>query len=233
MKSESSGRVVPKTCKSWLCPDCNVWLRQGARGYLIEGAAATLVGGEHPGLQLGFLTLTDKSRAELDFGALHQRWSSLAKALRRRGWMAGYAQTVELQQRGALHPHAIVRVPDDLVPFLREGGSERRNKRQYRWHFSELVPLVQAHGFGQMCDFAVVSGGNFNETVGYAVKSLSRYATKQSAAQLKAAGATRLRPVRASTDWVPGKGLRDFQRGEGVDAGPWVDVSSVCGRLAG
>src|SRR4051794_41739812 len=53
MRSESSGHVVPKTCKKWLCPECNVWLRLGARRYLEAGALAT-----DDAHRLTFLTLT-------------------------------------------------------------------------------------------------------------------------------------------------------------------------------
>jgi hypothetical protein len=220
MRSESTGRVVPKTCKSWLCAGCNVWLSEGARRALLIGAMTC-----PDGSGLGFLTLTDTAAGDMDLPALKSRLERTVKALRRRNWLGEYAASIEFQKRGALHPHLLCHVPLEVLPLWRPHGEKKRNREQYAWHFKELVPLVKQLGWGRMVDAEQVTsaeGASF-----YAAKSLAGYATKEAHQKFKAAGAKRVRPLRMSAGWIPER-LRDVQRGNlATDEGPWVDVSAV------
>jgi hypothetical protein len=216
MRSESTGRHVRKTCKSWLCPRCNVWLRAGAAKRFAIGAS------DRPaGFDVGFFTLTEPSRATLDLAGFERRWKATVKRLRRRGWITEYGLAVELQGRGALHAHVVGWVPNELVPLLRPWRSDKRDRAQYRWHFNELVPVVQELGWGQMVDAAAAE--TFTELGQYAVKSLGRYATKEAHAAFKRVGAHRVRPVRFSGGFTTER-LRRFQQGERADPGPFIDV---------
>jgi hypothetical protein len=227
MVSLSSGRVVPKTCKSWLCSDCSKWLRAAAQTYLVAGCAST----DRDTHALTFLTLTDTASARMDLPAMAARWKATQKALQRRGWLSGgYAQAIEFQKRGALHPHVLMRAPREVAQLLPRRGEQKRDRSAWRLHFRELVPLVRELGWGPVCDWRQVDG-QVLDVAGYAAKSLAGYATKEAHARFKAAGARRVRPLRASRDWVQGMTLADFQQGAGADPGPWQDVTQVCGRL--
>jgi len=217
MRSESTGRCVPKTCKSWLCPWCNVWLREGARKLLVSGMQT-----RPEGYDLALFTFTEPAAATLDLEGLRQRHKATIKRLRRRGWVAAYCTTVERQKRGALHPHIIAHVPREICDRMWEHGDQRRTREQWRWHFNELVPMARELGWGPVCDARAAAVSN--ELARYAIKSLANYATKEAWAQLKGAGVKRIRPVRASRTWAPAN-LREFQRGDQAsDVGPWVDI---------
>jgi hypothetical protein len=226
MVSLSSGRVVPKTCKKWTCPDCSQWLRGAAREYLIAGCAAT----DHAAYSLTLLTLTDTAAGELDLPGLHRQWKATQKRLSRSFGTAGYGQAIELQRRLALHPHVILRTPRDVAQLLPAWKQERRTRDQWQLHFKQLVPMVRELGWGQMVDWRRIDGP-LSEVSGYAVKSLAGYATKQAHAAFKAAGAKRIRPIRASRDWTPGATFETFKTGARADPGPWQDVTSVCAAL--
>jgi hypothetical protein len=217
MRSESTGRHVRKTCKSWLCPSCNVWLRAGASKRIAIGAS------DRPaGFDAAFLTFTEPARATLDLPGFYRRWEATRKRLRRRGWITEYALAVEFQGRGALHAHVVAWVPNELVPLLRPWRAEKRDRRQYAWWVEELRPLAVDLGWGQVVDAAAAD--TFTELGQYAVKSLGRYATKEAHAKFKLAGATRVRPVRFSGGFTTER-LRHFQQGEHADPGPFVDVA--------
>jgi hypothetical protein len=224
MVSLSTGRLVPKTCKKWTCPDCSSWLRNAAQRYLIAGCVETA-----PEHALTLLTLTDTAAGALDLGGLHRQWVATHKRLTRKWGVAGYGTAVEFQARGALHPHVILRTPTEVAERLPAARQERRTAAQWRMHFKELVPMVADLGWGKICDWRQVS-----DLVGaseYAVKSLAGYATKGAAVKFKEAGARRVRPIRATRDWTAGRTFETFKQGEKADAGPWQDVTSVCGRL--
>jgi hypothetical protein len=220
MRSESSGRVVPKTCKSWLCSACNVWLRQGALKAIVDGMV------ERPdGYGLGLFTFTEPPTATLDLSAFYDRHRRTVQALRRRAWIGEYATAVEFQKRGALHPHLIAHVPLELLPKLRQDGHEKRNRQQYAWWWNELRPMAVGLGWGKVVDAVAVDG--LNEVAGYAMKSLAGYATKEAHAKFKDVGAKRVRPVRFSRGWSV-KSLREWQRGDkAIDNGPWEDVTMI------
>lgn len=217
MRSKSTGEVIVKTCKSWLCSSCNLWLRIGAQVRIVKGAI------DRPdGQSVGFFTFTEPARATLDLPGLYRRWEATKHRLRRRGWLSEYALAVELQKRGALHVHVIGWVPDELAGRLRPWNASKRDRVQYRWHFGELVPMARDLGWGSMVDAAAAE--NFAELGSYAAKSLAGYTTKDAHRHLKRAGAKRVRPVRFSHGWTE-QGLRAFQRGATVKQGPWEDVS--------
>jgi hypothetical protein len=221
MVSQSTGRLVPKTCGSYLCSDCSPWLRSAARAYLAEGCRQTP--DTH---RLTLLTLTDDARGAMNMAALADTWDATRKALERRGWVdGGWAGSIELQKRLALHPHLILRTPRAFAEQLPTARQQKRDRFQWRLHFGELVPLVRELGWGKVCDWRQVAG--VESVTGYATEALASYTTKQAQVQLKQLGAKRIRPIRSSNDWVVGKRLRDFQRREGSDPGPWIDVRSV------
>lgn len=221
MKSESSGRVVPKTCKSWLCPTCNVWLREGARKMILSGAL------DRPdGFDLALLTFTDTTEGALDLAGLYDRHKATVRKLEREYGIAGYCTAVEFQKRGALHPHIMCHWPLDQLDLLPEHGQTKRNREQYRFHFNELVPLAQDLGWGPVCDARAAIGRP--DLASYAVKQLAGYATKEAYRKFKAAGAKRIRPLRRSKTWSD-KRLREWQRGDQADPGPWLDVSQLDG----
>lgn len=218
MRSLSTGRVVPKTCKSWLCPYCNVWLREGARKLIVSGMLT-----RPAGFDLALFTFTEPADWSLDLPAFHARHKATVKRMRRRGWIGEYCTAVEFQKRGALHPHLIAHVPVDVLELLPEHGQERRSSAQWRFHFRELVPMARELGWGEVCDARAALASN--ELAKYALKNLAGYATKEAYAQFKAAGAQRVRPLRASRRWASER-LRAFQRGEEASDGPWEDVSN-------
>jgi hypothetical protein len=226
MVSQSSGRWVPKTCGSYLCPQCSPWLRIVAKKFVAAGCQLT-----PDSHRLTFLTLTDGAAGTMDMAGLAARWKATAKALERRGWVdGGWCGSIELQKRLALHPHVILRTPRELadrLPTRAQAQAKRRDRFQWQLHFRELVPLVRELGWGKVADWCQVA--NVESVAGYATEALSSYTTKQAHAQLKQLGARRIRPVRHSKSWVPGKGLTDFRQGERADPGPWIDVRSVCG----
>lgn len=223
MRSVSTGRVVPKRCKSWLCWQCNLPLRIGAVLRIVKGSVEV-----PPGHAVGFMTLTEPAHATLDLAGLYARWEKTKQRFRRRNWISQYALAIELQQRGALHAHVVCWVPLELVPLLRPWHNEKRDRTQWRWHFHEFVPVVRDLGWGKVCDFAAAD--NFAELGEYAGKSLGRYATKDAHRKLKRSGVRRVRPIRYSHGWTEAR-LRSFQRGELADPGPWEDVSkSICDR---
>jgi hypothetical protein len=220
MRSASTGRVVPKTCKSWLCPNCNVWLREGARRAIAFGMFH-----RPAGYDLGFFTFTEPAQATLDLPAFYSRMQKTVQRLRYRGWIGEYATSVEFQDRGALHPHVIAHVPLELVPKLRPFGAEKRNREQYGWWVKELRPMAVDLGWGAVADAVAVA--TMTETSHYVTKSLAGYATKEAHRKFKAAGARRVRPVRFSKGWH-GRHLRDYQRGDkATDNGPWEDISTM------
>jgi len=219
MLSESTGRVVPKTCKSWLCSSCNVWLRQGAFKAIVAGMV------DRPaGFGLGMFTFTEPPTATLDLSAFYARHQATVQRLRRRGWIGEYATAVEFQQRGALHPHLIAHVPHELLPKLRQDGHDKRNREQYGWWWNELRPMAVDLGWGKVVDAVAVEG--MNEVAGYAMKSLAGYATKEAHAKFKTVGAKRVRPIRFSRAWSA-TSLREWQRGSEASEGPWVDVTTM------
>ena len=218
MRSQSTGRVVPKTCKSWLCPHCNVWLREGAKQLLATGARR-----RPEGYDCALFTFTEPPTATLDLPAMYARHQRTIQRLRSRGYVTEYATAIEFQRRGALHPHILAHVPEHLVPRLRPFQQRRRDREQYRFWSGELRELAVDLGWGPVCD--ATAAGSFLELGSYAVKSLSAYATKQAHRRFKEAGATRVRPIRASRGWA-GVRLRDLQRGNLASEGPWEDVSN-------
>lgn len=221
MRSESSGRVVPKTCKSWLCSECNVWLRQGAARLIRHGAAEAYAGGRGAAL----FTFTEPATATLDLPTFYGRMQRTIQRLRHRGWVTEYVTAVEFQKRGALHPHVVASVPTDLLELLPDHGQQRRDRAQWSMHFRELVPMARDLGWGPMCDVRRV--GVANDLGAYATKRLAGYSTKEAYRLFKDAGAHRVRPIRSSRQWAP-KSLREFQRGDkAVDEGPWVDATSI------
>lgn len=227
MVSDATGKVVPKTCKSWLCQGCSKWLRAAAQTYLVHGIAET----DRDRHGLTFLTLTDTAAGTLDLPGLAKRWKATQLALERRGWLeGGYAQAVEFQARGALHPHVLLRTPKEAAEVLPAGRQTKRDRVAWRLHFHELVPMVRELGWGPVCDWRQVDG-QVLDVASYAAKSLAGYATKEAHARFKAAGARRVRPLRASRDWTQGKTFADFQRGADADPGPWRDVTQVCALL--
>jgi hypothetical protein len=224
MRSESTGRVVPKTCKSWLCPWCNVWLREGARKLIVSGMRT-----RPPGYDLALFTFTEPARATLDLKGLAHRWKATKKRLQRRGWIGAHCRVTEWQKRGALHPHIVAHVPIEICERMWTHGDERRTRDQYRWHFNELVPMARELGWGPVCDARAAAASN--ELAAYTLKSLANYATKEAYVKFKEAGAERIRPINSSRDWAPAI-LREFQRGEkATDPGPWLDVTT--GRACG
>jgi len=219
MRSKSTGRVVEKTCKSWLCGSCNTWLREGALRAIVDGMV------ERPsGYGLGLFTFTEPATATLDLSGFYGRMQRTMQGLRYRGWVTEYATAVEFQKRGALHPHVIAHVPLELLPKLRQDGHDKRNKQQYGWWVNELRPLARKVGWGPVCDAVAVEG--LNEVAGYAMKSLAGYATKEAHAKFKEVGAKRVRPVRFSRSWSS-KSLREWQRGDEAGEGPWEDVTTM------
>lgn len=221
MRSEVTGRIVPKTCKSWLCPTCNVFLRAGAVKMLMSGML------ERPeGHDVALLTFTEPSQATLDLPGFLKRHQKTIQRLQNHYGIPGYCTAVEFQKRGALHPHIAVYWPHELSHLLPDQGQDKRSRDQYRFHFRELVPMAQDLGWGKVCDgrAAVVR----EDLARYAVKQLAGYATKEAYRKFKEAGAQRIRPLRSSRSWSD-KRLRQWQRGEKADPGPWVDVTNVDG----
>jgi hypothetical protein len=218
MRSVSTGKVVPKTCKSWLCPHCNVWLREGARKLIVSGMQT-----RPPGTDLALFTFTEPAHATLDLAGFKRRHDDTIRALRRRGWLVEYCTAVEFQKRGALHPHVIAHVPVDVLERMPEHGQAKRDRAQYRWHFNELVPLARSLGWGPMVDARAAVASN--DLAMYALKNLAGYATKEAYTKFKAAGARRVRPLRTSRSWASEK-LREAQRGEKATDGPWEDVTA-------
>jgi hypothetical protein len=219
MRSETTGRIVPKTCKSWLCQVCNPWLRDVARQVLAAGALR-----RPSGFEPAFLTFTEPPDATLDLPAYAARCERTVKRLRRQWGVGAYAYTTEMQKRGALHPHFLIHWPTDRVELLRDHGVSKRDRAQYRFHFGELVPMARELGWGPVCDAEQVSGTL--EAAEYSVKSLGRYATKQAYTQLKQAGVKRVRPIRHSHSWPASFGAY-LQGKEATDPGPWVDVTQL------
>jgi len=219
MRSTSTGQVVPKTCKSWLCSECNTWLRQGALRAIVDGML------ERPaGYGLGLFTFTEPATATLDLSGFYGRSKATVKRMRRRGWIGEYAMSVEFQKRGALHPHYIAHVPLELLPKLRQDGHDKRNREQYGWWVDQLRPMAVGLGWGKVADAVAVEG--LNEVAGYAMKSLAGYATKEAHAKFKEVGAKRVRPVRFSRSWSS-RSLREWQRGDEASEGPWEDVTTM------
>lgn len=221
MVSESTGRVVPKTCKSWLCPSCNLWLRIGAESYLLAG----IVEGLEADDAVSFLTLTDDASGTLDLAGLSRTWDRTRKALRRTYGMTAYGLAVEPQKRGALHAHAIVRTPPEAVAMLPTRDRElakQRTRTEWRHHFHELVPMVRDLGWGPMVSWSRVD--NPLASSKYAAKAMAGYATKPVRSVLAQRAKERVRPLRASRNWTTGRGLRDHQGGADADPGPWRDV---------
>jgi hypothetical protein len=176
------------------------------------------------GYDLALFTFTEPPSAGLDLAGFHARHKATVKRLRRRGWLASYCTAVEFQRRGALHPHIIAHVPSEILERMPEHGQAKRTRDQYRWHFNELVPMARELGWGTVCDARAAMASN--DLAGYALKNLAGYATKEAYAQFKAAGAKRVRPIRASREWAS-ESLRDFQRGDRATDGPWEDVSNL------
>lgn len=220
-----SGRLVPKTCKSWICPTCNVFLRAGVKRFVDAGARRC-----PEGFSLGFWTFTQPPVAKLDVPAFASLTAATVKRLRRRGLMTGYCSVAEFQTRGALHLHLLTWTPDELVSVLRPWNEKRRDKRQYGWHFGELVPLARDLGWGPMVDAAAA---DLRGIADYSSKSLAGYATKGAHHQFKEAGAKRIRPVNHSTspEWAPG-GMRAYLRGDLASTGTFVPIE-VAGPCSG
>jgi hypothetical protein len=219
MKSDSTGLVVPKTCKSWLCSVCNVWLRVGAVKMLMSGMLE-----RPPGTDLALLTFTDTAHGGLDLEGLYARHRLTIKRLEYRYGIKGYCSAIEFQKRGALHPHICVYWPTDSLHLLPDHGQEKRTRDQYRFHFGELVPMARDLGWGKVCDARAAVGRE--DLAQYAVKQLAGYATKEAYAKFKAAGAKRVRPLRRSASWSDRR-LREWQQGDDADPGPWRDVTST------
>lgn len=217
MRSLSTGRTVPKTCKSWLCPDCNLWLRIGAIKKIAYGAMK-----RPEGWDAALFTFTEPAHATLDLEGFYRRHQRTVQRLRSRGWIGEYCTAVEFQGRGALHPHIVAHVPNELLPKLRDFTSERRNREQYRFWAGPLRELALELGWGPICD--VVAAEGFGDLGRYAAKSLAGYTTKQAHQKFKAAGAKRVRPIRASARWTPER-LRELQHGERADPGPFEDIT--------
>jgi hypothetical protein len=144
--------------------------------------------------------------------------------------MTEYALVVELQERGALHPHVFATVPAAVAGDL----VDRRSRASYRRRMHELRPLAESLGWGQMVDAVTVQLGDADRMAAYGAKRLAGYATKEARAKFRELGAERVRPVRLSRGWVPGglKRAREAVLGQTAmdasrDPGPWLRARSV------
>jgi hypothetical protein len=218
MRSQKTGLVVPKTCRSYLCSECSEWLRAGAARAISRGAKD----GRPEGWDAVFLTFTEPSEATLDVPAFGKRQAATLKRLQRRGWIGQSATVVEFQRRGALHAHVVAHAPAELCSQL----EDRRSRSSYRFRMHELRPMLVDLGWGPVCDAVAVGG--FGEVGAYCSKALGSYLSKQAQRAFKDLGAERIRPVRLSRGWYPG-GLRQAQEDSKIgnpDPGPWEDVTT-------
>lgn len=231
MRSKVTGAIVPARCNSHLCPECAPLHQMAARRAIEFGLirAWKKLGGE----RAIFLTLTEPANASLDMPGLHRRWKATRKRLARTWGMTEYGYVAEFQQRGALHPHVFAIVSDQVAGDLRD----RRSRSSYRRRMHELRPMAQSLGWGQMVDAVTIDVAQAAEMGQYGAKALTAYATKETAARFKEAGAQRVRPVRLSRDWYPGglaKARTDVLGTRAMAAtkieGEWERLRSVCGQ---
>lgn len=215
MRSDSTGHVVPKLCKSYLCETCAGWLRVAALKLLWMGVVHHL---ERDDLRPVMFTFTEPADARLDLDSFRARHAATVKRLRRAGLLTEYVTVVEFQRRGALHPHIVGASPPDVWARLRD----RSSSSSYRLRMHELRPLATSLGWGPMVDAV----GAEASVGGYVTKSLGSYLTKQARREFKRIGARRVRPVRPSYGWLPG-GLSGQLQGEKADPGPWIDVTEA------
>lgn len=198
MRHRETGLIVPARCNSHLCPDCSPLHQMTARLAIEQGILRRCV--DHREERVIWLTLTDRSIAEMDLAALARRWGAMVKRLRRTWGATDYALSVEFQERGALHPHVCIEVDRHVAKDL----TDRKSRSSYRRRMHELRPMAEDLGWGQMVD-AVTIGFTEGEVIArYAAKNVAGYATKQAKERFKRAGAKYVRPIRLSEGWFPG-----------------------------
>lgn len=233
MRSISTGRIYPSRCNSHLCPECSPLHQMTARHAIRSGVIRGMIAGASP----IFVTLTEPARATLDMAGFRRRWGATVKRLQRLWGVSEYAVALEFQERGALHPHAVMWAD----PGVGRDLLDRRTRASYRRRMHELRPMARELGWGQMVDAKTIEGEKGAEEVGkYGAKNVADYATKEAAKRFKQIGARRIRPVRLSRGYYPGglaaamekvrEGLRPAEE-SGRDHGPFERVRELrsCG----
>lgn len=195
--------AFPMACKGWGCPVCSRRRARAARLLFERGMVAAVRRNE----RLRFMTLTDDAPGTMTVPELGRCWNRLRGKLVRKGLLRDYAMVVEFQQRGALHIHAVC--TGEFIP-------QRK-----------LASWAKDAGWGAHAHIAEVK--SVLDVATYSLKAAS-YATKamSSAEAMRKKGATRVRPIRTSTGWLPG-GLRAIEeelriRPSGKSEARWAKV---------
>ena len=199
MRHSVTGQIVPARCNSHLCPACSPLHQMTAKRAIESGLIRSYIEAECD--RVVFLTLTEPARAELDLPQFGRRWNATRVRLGRMWGAEQYACSVELQDRGAFHPHVCLQVAPEVAADL----VDRSSRASYRRRMHELRPAAESLGWGQMVDAITINTLDDREKVArYSAKSLAGYATKETAERFKRAGAKHVRPLRLSYGWIPG-----------------------------
>jgi hypothetical protein len=190
---------------------------------ITEGIAAT------PSGYLSCLwTFTEPPAATLDVAGFYRRMKNTRRRLKRYGWITESCTSVEMQKRSALHAHMVAWVPADVAARMPLGRQLKRTRAQWRWHFLELVPLVQELGWGKVCDARRLDLAEDPRTLAsYVAKDLSSYLTKEAAKAFKERrDVQRIRPIRPTPGWYSGGLTQAYldahTSAHTPDPGPWV-----------
>jgi hypothetical protein len=132
------------------------------------------------------MTLTDGQGGSggLSMGDLYEAWNRFRTRLKKSGELEQYAAVVELQERGALHLHAITT------------GSYIKQAR--------LSELAREAGFGKVADIREIkatAAESDKKSIAYSTKEMAGYLSKQKAAALLVKTNKRRRPLRVSKGW--------------------------------
>jgi hypothetical protein len=193
--------ATPIRCKSRRCSWCAKFVGLATYAVLADGIAKS----QAAGCAVRFLTLTDTAEGGATVPEFSRSWQKLTQRLQRRGLLGDWAAVKEVQERGALHFHAL------MAEGERGGGFIPQ---------ADLSEMAAAVGFGSITDIRLVRpAGEPRALVEYLTKQavtneameLARYCTKQTADRLADLGAQRVRPVNLSRSWKGG-GIRAAER---------------------
>lgn len=228
MRHVKTGVIVPARCNSHLCPECSPLHQMTARFAIEQGIRRRFA--EHRSERIVFATLTEPSKAGLDLPGLRVRWDRTRWSLQRKWGVRAYALVVEFQERGALHPHMFLEVPEQLAQDL----ADEKSRASYQRRMHELRPLAEGLGWGQMVHAVTVPASEDSKLARYAAKSLAGYTTKEAKERFGRAGAKHIRPVRLSYNWYGGglsKAREHVLASKRMAAakleGPWERIAKV------
>lgn len=191
----------PLTCGRWDCParSCGGLNRAGAALLYAEGVRLAFDRGD----RVRFITLTAPGKG-MSIADIYAGWNRMLGTLRATGEVREYAGVVELQDRGAPHFHVLA--TGDFIHYRRLSRLARGTRPGVAGRFGKVAWIEEVEPARSAGEVALA--GYFSKDLSAVGSELAGYVTKARAEQMRQMGrgkGSRVRPVRCSNGWYPGR----------------------------